>query len=425
MYKFTCPHPHNHPETYIGHTRTTLSRRLSMHTQGGSLHAHFIKVHGCKPNKKLLGDNTEIISYDTDPNRLKIKEALMISQYQPTINIQDDKFNRTLLLHCGGDGGCASVSRFTCGPATNFASQVQESVCTLGMDECDYVLRGDRPVGPFITTRSARLDVHCDNDVGPDLVLCPPSSGISIHDNVHDSERAQPMVHDTLKNDRSIADFASCAGASDDGLKTCFLPLVLKAGGGSDIVSGGDRPVDPSITSVLSLPSCDRSSQDNEHAQSLVQDVPRDDFMRRVPARGVDLLGVNLCDSVNATPSHPSADAGFGTIDPLSDHHDRDKIEGSRGDAFVPAHTRDDCVVAAPAPGVYESPSHISGTVEVRSSHQPDHIDDASSDVLDPLPACISDTTTVPAHHPSALPSHLLALLIDNNNVTIRRGKRT
>ena len=155
VYKFTCPHPHNHPDTYIGHTRTTLSRRLSMHTQGGSLHAHFIKVHGCKPNKKLLGDNTEIISYDTDPNRLKIKEALMISQYQPTINIQDDKFNRTLLLHCGGDGGCASVSRFTCGPATNFASQVQESVCTLGMDECDYVLRGDRPVGPFITTRSA------------------------------------------------------------------------------------------------------------------------------------------------------------------------------------------------------------------------------------------------------------------------------
>ena len=32
VYMFTCPYKHDHPVTYIGHTRTTLSRRLAMHT---------------------------------------------------------------------------------------------------------------------------------------------------------------------------------------------------------------------------------------------------------------------------------------------------------------------------------------------------------------------------------------------------------
>ena len=41
VYKFTCPLKHTSIETYIGHTRTTLSRRLTMHLQGGSIAAHF------------------------------------------------------------------------------------------------------------------------------------------------------------------------------------------------------------------------------------------------------------------------------------------------------------------------------------------------------------------------------------------------
>ena len=37
VYKFMCPYHHDTPHCYIGHTRTTLARRLTMHVQGGSI----------------------------------------------------------------------------------------------------------------------------------------------------------------------------------------------------------------------------------------------------------------------------------------------------------------------------------------------------------------------------------------------------
>ena len=98
VYSFTCPFQHQNPETYIGHTRTTLARRLTMHVQGGSIAAHFASCHNVKLNRTILDENTTIIAYETDPHRLKIKEALYILQRRPTINIQEDKFDRVLHL---------------------------------------------------------------------------------------------------------------------------------------------------------------------------------------------------------------------------------------------------------------------------------------------------------------------------------------
>ena len=98
VYKFTCPHPHVNVETYIGHTRTTLSRRLTMHTQGGSIAAHFTNHHKTKLTRKILEANISVIDRDSDVHRLKIREALHIIKSRPTINIQDDHFGRSLHL---------------------------------------------------------------------------------------------------------------------------------------------------------------------------------------------------------------------------------------------------------------------------------------------------------------------------------------
>ena len=104
VYRFTCPFHDIASETYIGHTRTTLSRRLTMHVQGGSIAAHFLRCNNMKVTKSILNNNTEVIDRDNDIHRLKIKEALHIKQQKPTINVQDDKFLRTLQLFDDGDG---------------------------------------------------------------------------------------------------------------------------------------------------------------------------------------------------------------------------------------------------------------------------------------------------------------------------------
>ena len=40
VYKFTCPYHQDTPHCYIGHTRTLLARRLTMHVQGGCIKEH-------------------------------------------------------------------------------------------------------------------------------------------------------------------------------------------------------------------------------------------------------------------------------------------------------------------------------------------------------------------------------------------------
>ena len=109
VYSFICPFQHQHPESYIGHTRTTLARRLTMHVQGGSVAAHIADQHGMRATRNILDSNTKIIAVDSDPHRLKIKEALYILQCRPSMNKQDDRFNLTLQLFTDSSRGIYTV----------------------------------------------------------------------------------------------------------------------------------------------------------------------------------------------------------------------------------------------------------------------------------------------------------------------------
>ena len=99
IYKFKCPLPHSQAVEYVGLTQTSLSRRLTMHGQNGSIYQHFTDSHNKKPNREELTNNTTIIARAPDRYRLAIKEALLIQKYAPTINKQFYNFTNILRLH--------------------------------------------------------------------------------------------------------------------------------------------------------------------------------------------------------------------------------------------------------------------------------------------------------------------------------------
>ena len=99
IYKFQCPLPHSQAAEYVGLTQTSLSRRLTMHGQGGSVYNHFMELHNKKPTREELTHNTTIIARAPDRYRLAIKEALLILKHAPAINKQYDNFSNILKLH--------------------------------------------------------------------------------------------------------------------------------------------------------------------------------------------------------------------------------------------------------------------------------------------------------------------------------------
>jgi len=98
-YKFSCPFPHSKAEQYIGLTQTTLSRRLTMHAQTGSIYQHFLNEHQTKPTRVQLTENTTIIARADNRYKLAIKEALLILHNNPSINKQFDNFTNILKIH--------------------------------------------------------------------------------------------------------------------------------------------------------------------------------------------------------------------------------------------------------------------------------------------------------------------------------------
>ena len=109
VYKFECPLQHNIPQTYIGHSQTTLFRRLSYHLNKGSIRSHFFSQHNIRPTIDMLTDNTTIIATANDKIRLCIKEALMILQHSPSINIQYDNFTTILKLQPNRRMNCNTI----------------------------------------------------------------------------------------------------------------------------------------------------------------------------------------------------------------------------------------------------------------------------------------------------------------------------
>ena len=83
---------------YIGFTRTTLSRRITMHLQNGALSSHATSSHGESVNREQIVSNIKIIRQEHDINRLMILEALYIKEFNPKINRQHTGKSRTLYL---------------------------------------------------------------------------------------------------------------------------------------------------------------------------------------------------------------------------------------------------------------------------------------------------------------------------------------
>ena len=62
VYKFICPYQHGEAEeSYIGETTTSLSRRLTMHKQSGSIYTHSQEAHNINITREQLTDNTNIL----------------------------------------------------------------------------------------------------------------------------------------------------------------------------------------------------------------------------------------------------------------------------------------------------------------------------------------------------------------------------
>ena len=68
---------------YIGHTRNTLSRRLTTHLHTSGIAEHSRNVHGTEITRAELVENTSIIQRERNPRRLRILEAAYIQEYSP------------------------------------------------------------------------------------------------------------------------------------------------------------------------------------------------------------------------------------------------------------------------------------------------------------------------------------------------------
>lgn len=99
VYQFKCPIPHCKVDRYIGSTTTTLSRRLTMHLQNGSILQHFNDIHGCTLKRQTLVENVTVLTKERNVRQLRIKEALLILNFGPEINRQFDRFPQVLKLY--------------------------------------------------------------------------------------------------------------------------------------------------------------------------------------------------------------------------------------------------------------------------------------------------------------------------------------
>ena len=92
VYEYHCSSEDCAPRNsiYIGHTRCSLSRRLTMHQQEGAIKQHHRQHHGQELDRETLVNSTKIIGYSRDPRRLQLLEAIYIREKAPSINIQSN-----------------------------------------------------------------------------------------------------------------------------------------------------------------------------------------------------------------------------------------------------------------------------------------------------------------------------------------------
>ena len=92
IYEHTCTVEGCGPQSYIGMTRTTLSRRLTCHLQDGAIKNHYIIKHRSNITRQNLEEGTKILDREGDPRRLLYLEAIYITNSESCINIQAQNF---------------------------------------------------------------------------------------------------------------------------------------------------------------------------------------------------------------------------------------------------------------------------------------------------------------------------------------------
>ena len=93
VYAFKCTYGDCEPRpdaVYIGHTTTSLSRRLTCHLQSGTPLQHMADVHGRKLTRSDLTTNTTILAHESNRRKLQITEAVLIRLNKPLINTQQE-----------------------------------------------------------------------------------------------------------------------------------------------------------------------------------------------------------------------------------------------------------------------------------------------------------------------------------------------
>ena len=113
VYEYQCTFgdcaPRNN--TYIGHTRCSLSRRLTMHQQEGAIKQHLRHHHNLGVNRENLISSTKIIASSGDPRRLHLLEAMYIIEKVPTINIQSNMTSSIELFNFSLRRACSNIGR--------------------------------------------------------------------------------------------------------------------------------------------------------------------------------------------------------------------------------------------------------------------------------------------------------------------------
>jgi hypothetical protein len=84
---------------YIGHTQSTIAKRMSFHVQDGAVKQHYIQYHEMRPTRNDILEKTTVLFSNRSSLRLKIYEALCILQQSPSHNRQHEIFVNSLLLY--------------------------------------------------------------------------------------------------------------------------------------------------------------------------------------------------------------------------------------------------------------------------------------------------------------------------------------
>ena len=176
VYNFTCPLPHCKAEQYIGLTQTTLSRRLAMHTQTGSIFQHFKNNHQTKPTRNQLADNTTIMARAENRFKLSIKEALLILHNAPSINKQFDNFTSILKLHAHRNNGNIRDNTLKVVPCSSNQSAILTPCTTVGTSQDSFSITTTCQVNQTYPTHSSPLLSQQNSKPHPTSSVLIPST---------------------------------------------------------------------------------------------------------------------------------------------------------------------------------------------------------------------------------------------------------